>query len=137
MFNSQQALKQYSAVDQTVQAKHTTPHHLTAMLLSGVLRSLETAETAMKQKKFQLKGEQLNQAINIIEELDDSLDLENGGELAQNLKSLYPYMVQVLYKSSFNNDVSLVREVSDLLQEINSAWESIPLQYRNNTSIMK
>ena len=137
MFTSQQALKQYSNVEQNVQAEFATPHQLTKMLFSGVLRALAIAETAMKQKQFQLKGEQLARAINIIEGLDDSLDMEKGGELAENLGGLYQYMVQRLYKSSFDNDPVIVREVSGLLRDISSAWDQIPVQERNKTSVMK
>ena len=137
MFTSQQALKQYSNVEQNVQAEYATPHQLTKMLFSGALRALAIAETAMKQKQFQLKGEQLARAINIIEGLDDSLDMEKGGELAENLGGLYQYMVKELYKSSFRNDPVIVREVSGLLREISSAWDQIPVQERNKTSVMK
>ena len=137
MFTSQQALKQYSNVEQNVQAEYATPHQLTKMLFSGALRCLAIAETAMKQKQFQLKGEQLARAINIIEGLDDSLDMEKGGELAENLGGLYQYMVQELYKSSFRNDPVIVREVTVLLREISSAWDQIPVQERNKTSVMK
>ena len=137
MFTSQQALKQYSNVEQNVQAEYATPHQLTKMLFSGVLRALAIAETAMKQKQFQLKGEQLARAINIIEGLDDSLDMEKGGELAENLGGLYQYMVQELYKSSFRNDPVMVHEVSSLLRDISSAWDQIPLQERNKTTVVK
>jgi len=137
MFTSQQALNQYSNVEQTVQAEYATPHQLTKMLFSGVLRALAIAESAMKQKQYQRKGEHLARAINIIEGLDDSLDMEKGGELAQNLGSLYQYMVQRLYKSSFDNDPVMVREVSELLREISSAWDQIPPKDRNLTSVMK
>ena len=137
MFTSQQALKQYSNVEQNVQAEYATPHQLTKMLFSGALRALAIAETAMKQKQFQKKGEQLARAINIIEGLDDSLDMEKGGELAENLGSLYQYMVQELYKSSFRNDPVMVHEVSGLLREISGAWDQIPLQERNKTSVIK
>ncbi len=137
MFTQQQALKQYSNVEQNVQAEYATPHQLTKMLFSGSLRALAIAETAMKQKQFQLKGEQLARAINIIEGLDDSLDLEQGGELAENLRGLYVYMVQRLYKSSFDNDPEMVREISSLLQEISSAWDQIPVQERTKAVVMK
>jgi len=137
MFTQQQALKQYSNVEQNVQAEYATPHQLTKMLFSGALRALAIAETAMKQKQFQLKGEQLARAINIIEGLDDSLDLEQGGELAENLRGLYVYMVQRLYKSSFDNDPEMVREISSLLQEISSAWDQIPVQERTKAVVMK
>jgi len=137
MFTQQQALKQYSNVEQNVQAEYATPHQLTKMLFSGALRALAIAETAMKQKQFQLKGEQLARAINIIEGLDDSLDLEQGGELAENLRALYIYMVQRLYKSSFDNDPTIVREISSLLQEISSAWDQIPVQERTKAVVMK
>ena len=137
MFTAQQALKQYSNVEQNVQAEYATPHQLTKMLFSGALRSLAIAETAMKKKQFQLKGEQLDRTINIIEGLDDSLDLEQGGELAENLRGLYIYMVQRLYKSSFDNDPVIVREITDLLREISTAWDNIPLEDRDKTSVMK
>jgi len=137
MFTAQQALKQYSNVEQNVQAEYATPHQLTKMLFSGALRSLAIAETAMKKKQFQIKGEQLARAINIIEGLDDSLDLEQGGELAENLRGLYIYMVQRLYKSSFDNDPVIVREITDLLREISTAWDNIPLEDRDKTSVMK
>jgi flagellar secretion chaperone FliS len=137
MFTSQQALKQYSNVEQNVQAEYATPHQLTKMLFSGALRALAIAEMAMKKKQFQLKGEQLARAINIIEGLDDSLDLEKGGELAENLGGLYQYMVQELYKSSFRNDPVMVHEVSNLLRDISSAWDQIPLQERNKTTVVK
>jgi len=137
MFTAQQALKQYSNVEQNVQAEYATPHQLTKMLFSGALRSLAIAETAMKKKQFQLKGEQLARTINIIEGLDDSLDLEQGGELAENLRGLYIYMVQRLYKSSFDNDPVIVREITDLLREISTAWDNIPLEDRDKTSVMK
>jgi len=137
MFTAQQALNQYSNVEQNVQAEYATPHQLTKMLFSGALRSLAIAETAMKKKQFQLKGEQLARTINIIEGLDDSLDLEQGGELAENLRGLYIYMVQRLYKSSFDNDPVIVREITDLLREISTAWDNIPLEDRDKTSVMK
>ena len=35
MFTQQQALKQYSNVEQNVQAEYATPHQLTKMLFSG------------------------------------------------------------------------------------------------------
>jgi flagellar secretion chaperone FliS len=131
MFTSQQALKQYADVDQTVQAEFATPHQLTKMLFGGALRSLAIAQSAMKTKQYQKKGEALARAINIIEGLESSLDEENGGELAENLKSIYVYMVQELYKSSFRNNPEMVREVSDLLREISGAWDQIPLKERN------
>jgi len=131
MFTSQQALKQYADVDQTVKAEYATPHQLTKMLFGAGLRSLAIAESAMKTKQYQKKGEELARAINIIEGLESSLDMEKGGALAENLKDLYIYMVQELYRSSFRNNPQIVREVSDLMRELSDAWDQIPLAERS------
>jgi flagellar protein FliS len=72
------------------------------------------------------KGASISKAITIIDEgLKACLDKSAGGELAQNLSSLYDYMNQRLLIANLKNDTGILDEVSQLLTELKGAWESI------------
>ena len=52
---------------------------------------LEQAKVRMQEKNYVQKGILISQALNIIAELDSSLNTEKGGDIARNLHSLYAY----------------------------------------------
>ena len=71
------------------------------------------------------KGEYIGRAMAIIEELDTSLDMRAGGEIAHNLHELYIFMNTHLAKACIMEDVGPLREVAKLLRELNEGWKAI------------
>ena len=57
----------------------------------------------------------------------ECLDIETGGDLANNLYSLYSYMAKELFKASFKNDADTVQNIQTMLKDIRESWEKIPL----------
>ena len=57
--------------------------------------------------------------------LKDSLDLERGGELAQNLNALYDYVQRTLLQAHLKVDESLLDECGRLMAEVASGWREI------------
>jgi flagellar secretion chaperone FliS len=102
------------------------PHKLTLMLMQGALDRLAYAKGGIERKDFELKAEHLSRATAIIVTLRDTLDMEAGGEVANNLFSLYDYMLQRLIDASVQNSLKIVDEVINLLSPIKSAWVQIP-----------
>jgi flagellar protein FliS len=51
--------------------------------------------------------------------------MEAGGEIAENLDSLYDYMLRRLMKAHAENDVAILDEVISLLREIKLGWDGI------------
>jgi flagellar protein FliS len=81
----------------------------------------------MLRKETAVKGKSISKAIAIIGEgLNASLNKSAGGELAQNLSSLYDYMVMRLVDANLKNDITVLDEVARLLTELTEAWDSIP-----------
>jgi flagellar protein FliS len=67
--------------------------------------------------------------MNIINGLRTSLDQSQGGEIAENLDSLYDYMLRRLQESSINSDIDGLEEVSRLLSEVKAGWDGIPPEF--------
>ena len=102
------------------------PHKLTLMLLQGALDRIAYAKGAMERKDFVEKASFISKSNAIIMHLRDTLDLELGGEVAQNMFALYNYMIERLSSAHISNDVSMLDEVSSLLAPIRDAWVQIP-----------
>ncbi|KFC81653.1 flagellar export chaperone FliS [Buttiauxella agrestis] len=103
-----------------------SPHQLIVLLFDGALSALVRARLFMQQGELAAKGEALSKAINIIDNgLKAGLDNEQGGEIAENLSSLYDYMIRRLMLANLRNDVELIEEVEGLLTNIADAWKQI------------
>lgn len=103
-----------------------SPHQLIVLLFDGALSALVRARLFMQQGELAAKGEALSKAINIIDNgLKAGLDNEKGGEIAENLSSLYDYMIRRLMLANLRNDVAIIEEVEGLLTNIADAWKQI------------
>ncbi|MGX5220047.1 MULTISPECIES: flagellar export chaperone FliS [Pseudomonas] len=119
------AMKQYQAVNTQVQAVDASPHRLIQMLMEGGLTRIAQARGAMERGQLALKGELIGKAIGIVGGLRDGLDLQQGGELAANLDSLYEYMSARLFEANVKNQAEPLEEVASLLRNIKSGWDAI------------
>ncbi|ARU89177.1 flagellar export chaperone FliS [Pseudomonas sp. M30-35] len=119
------AMKQYQAVNTQAQAVDASPHRLIQMLMEGGLTRIAQARGAMERGQVALKGELIGKAIAIVGGLRDGLDLQQGGELAANLDSLYEYMSARLFEANVKNQVEPLEEVAGLLRNIKSGWDAI------------
>jgi len=104
----------------------STPHELISKLLSGAIDSVIGAKRHMQNKDIDGKSALIKVAIAIITDgLRGSLNMAEGGELAQKLDTLYEYMAQCLLKAHANNDIASLDEVASLLGEIKAGWDGI------------
>ncbi|GAA6130721.1 flagellar export chaperone FliS [Halopseudomonas sabulinigri] len=123
--NAYAAMKQYQTVNVNAQVSEADPHRLIQMLMEGGLQRIAQAKGAMQHGNLALKGEQIGKAVAIIGGLRESLDHQQGGEVAGNLERLYAFMQQRLSEANLRNDVALLDEVIDLLREVKAGWDGI------------
>ncbi len=119
------AMQQYQTVNNQAQAAAADPHRLIQMLMEGGLTRLAQARGAMEREQIALKGELIGKAIGIVGGLRQGLDLEKGGEIAQNLAGLYDYMTRRLMDANVKNDPAILEEVAGLLREVKVGWDAI------------
>ena len=129
------AMNQYKQVGIQASVENADPHTLIQMLFDGVIERLNMAKMHMKQGNIALKGENISRAITIVDGLRTSLDMEKGGEIAENLEALYDYMQRQLLAANLGNEVAKVDEVLSLIGEIRAGWMAIPQDVRNTKQL--
>ncbi|WP_395344361.1 flagellar export chaperone FliS [Ningiella sp. W23] len=102
------------------------PHKLTLMLMQGALDKLAYAKGCIERNDLKGRAEHLSKATAIFINLRDTLDLNIGGEFAENLYSLYDYFLSQLAGISAENGVDIINEVLQLFLPIKDAWAQIP-----------
>jgi flagellar protein FliS len=102
------------------------PHHLITMLMDGALERLACARGAIEHGDTEARNRLIHRAVAIIEELQASLNMQAGGQIAANLSDLYDYCGRQLLRANIDNRADLIDEVSNLLRQIRGAWVQIP-----------
>ncbi|GAA6185375.1 MULTISPECIES: flagellar export chaperone FliS [Alteromonadaceae] len=102
------------------------PHKITLMLMQGALDRMAYGKGCIERRDFEGKSEHLSRVSAILMNLRDTLDLEIGSEVSQNLFNLYDYMIQRVTDANIQNDLKIMDEVINLLLPIKNAWASIP-----------
>lgn len=116
----------YSKVGIGTAVSTASPHQLIVLLFEGARQAIIVARSGIEAGDVPRKGAAITKAIDIIlNGLRASLNLEEGGNLAQNLYALYDYMARRLLHANLNNDSAALDEVLSLLGEIHGAWVSI------------
>ena len=124
--NATTAISAYNKVGIESNVTAADPHKLISMLFQGALLAIANAKNGIMRKDTPAKGAAISKAIAIIGEgLNASLDKKVGGDLAQNLSSLYDYMVMRLVAANLKNDTAALDEVARLLNDLKGAWDSI------------
>ena len=119
------AAKAYNRVGITTDVPSASPHKLILMLFDGALHSIRSARMQIQHRNIAAKAENISKAIAIIGELNDSLNHDEGGEIAANLASLYDYMARRLVEANLKNQVEPLNEVDQLLSGLKEAWVTI------------
>ncbi len=121
------ALSQYQSADHSAIA-YADPHELIMRLMNGAIERIAQARGALSRGDVAGKAEYISKAVQIIGGLEGCIDHQQGGELAGNLTALYQYMSLTLAEANLNDDTAKLNEISELLQQIRSAWAQIPEQ---------
>lgn len=106
---------------------------LLLMLLDGTVKFSKLATQAMEEKNVPKAHENLVKTQDIFYELMATLDVEQGGQWAKNLLSLYDFIVRKLTEANLKKDVKIIDEVLPLIEEVRDMWnEAYKLSKRSN-----
>ena len=98
---------------------------LIIMLYDGAIKNASFAVEHMKSGQIEKVHDCLIKTKNIVTELMATLNMDRGGDIANNLQSLYSYMFSQLIEANMNKKTEPVVVVIDLLKELRAAWTQI------------
>jgi len=132
MMHSQRGAAAYRAVRSHGLVAEASPARLVQIMFEHILAQLAAAQGSMERIKDNLplsevisKGKSLGKAIRLINQLNATLDMERGREIAENLRALYVYMLARLTLANAINDARIVAEVASLVRKVKSGWDQI------------
>ncbi len=98
---------------------------LIVLLYEGAIKFMKLAIKEIEAGNQEAKGQYINKAQDIINELNVVLDMDAGGEIATNLRKLYGFMQKRLSEANIKRDPQIIREVIKLMEELNQSWKAI------------
>jgi len=123
---SQRSASAYQRVSVETAVSEASPHQLVKLMFDGLLQAVGSARAAMARGDVATKGRHITKAVRIIDEaLKPALNMEEGGDLALNLKGLYGYCVLRLTHANLNNDDVALADVIRVIEPIAQGWKQM------------
>ncbi len=101
------------------------PLELVVMLYDGALRFTADAREAMVRRDIRGRQQHLSRAMAIVSELQSTLDMETGGEVAERLDKLYGFVRDRLVDASAKQELQPLDEARRVLTTLREGWLAI------------
>ncbi|MGE0616125.1 MAG: flagellar export chaperone FliS [Bacteriovoracia bacterium] len=109
--------------------KTATPGQILIMLYEAAIRHLRRAVACIEANDLNGKGVAIGKSHDILNELNNSLNFEVGGEVAKQLEGLYNYCIGQLLKANVENQkeplISVIKVMENLLEGWRGAVEQV------------
>jgi flagellar protein FliS len=126
MYSSAQGAGAYAQVGVQTGVVDASPHRLIVMLFQGARQAIALARMHLQRGELAQKGLAIGKAVRIIGGgVQQSLNLDEGGQIAQRLNTPYDYMLQRLTEANVQMSDPLLAEVDALLATLEDAWLGI------------
>jgi flagellar secretion chaperone FliS len=117
------------------QIQSQSPVELVVMLYDGALRFMQMAADGTRRRDMVAKREGMSRAMAILAELQNTLNLEEGGEVGRSLDALYTYITGRLVDANLKKDPAPIEEAIRLLRPLREAWAQIAAPQAANPGI--
>ena len=108
---------------------------LIVRLYQGAERFLIQAQTAMQNRQIEMAHRSCLRAKDIFNELLATLKVEKGGEIAEQLKELYVFLIWAITEANLKKDPSKIAELLPVVSTLREAWQSIPDEFSTMTAL--
>ena len=137
MMYSQSKASQYRTVRSYGVVAEASPTRLVQLMYEHILAQLAAAQGCMERIRndkplsdVKVKLAAMRKAIQLIGQLNATLDMQRGGAISVNLRALYEYMLVQLTLANAHNDTRIVGEIARLVRTIKAGWDQIVTDQR-------
>jgi flagellar protein FliS len=98
---------------------------LIVLLYEGAVKFLREAVKAQEEGDIPAKSGFINRALDIIGELSQSLNMQDGGDIALNLKRIYQFWTDHLLRAKIVRDSQAMDDVIGMMVSLIEAWQTV------------
>lgn len=102
-----------------------TPLELVVMLYDGGLAFIHQARAAVERRDIPARREASTKALAIISQLQSTLNMEAGGDVAVQLDELYTWITGRILKATADNDTAPLEEAARVLAMLRESWVAL------------
>lgn len=99
-----------------------SPNRMVATLYDEAIAALQDAKQAIAWNDIESRCNAVSLAHELVGALYLCLDSERGGKVAENLGSIYGFVLQRLHRINFENDPAIADEAIGLLTPLRDSW---------------
>lgn len=107
------------------EVRSRTPLELVVMLYDGALAFMASAQQAIERGDIPARKTALSKTLAIISELQSTLNMNDGGEIAVTLDELYRWSSVRLLDATVHNDAAPIAEVEQVFRTLRDGWSAI------------
>ncbi len=104
------------------------------MLYEGAIRFVKLSMQAVDNKNIAERGINIGKTLDIVFELNNTLDHKVGGEIAKNLEQLYMYLTDELTKANITGKKEHLQNVLKILETLYSGWQKAVEELKKSES---
>ncbi len=102
-----------------------SPLELVVMLYDGALRFMREAKAGFEQRDIRKRAEAVSRTMAIIDQLQNTLDMKAGGDIAKSLDQLYTFVRDRMLQASMHQDSKPVDDAIAVMSNLRDAWGEI------------
>lgn len=107
------------------QVQSRTPLELVVMLYDGALKFLHLTRAAIERRDVAARRDASSRALAIISELQSTLNMAEGGEIAERLDALYAFASARILQSAHENAAAPLDDAIRVIETLRESWVSI------------
>jgi flagellar protein FliS len=120
---------QFAQLYKQASVNTASPGVLVLMLYDGALLGLQRAEYGFTLESPVRRNEEIHNGLmrahNILRELQQALDLDQGDEFGDRMYALYGFWLDKIFEANVKKDRGALPEVIQMLQDLRDTWEEM------------
>jgi len=114
------------------QVENAAPGELLLQLMEAAIRHAKQARVNGTAGETVPAREHALKTLDIVMELDNTLDRENGGEVVEDLEALYAFLEREIGDAQIKAEFERFADVEEILQNLYQGWKDAVAQAQNS-----
>jgi len=104
--------------------QEASPEGLMVILYDMLVEDLQRAVAAVQHSAIADRSRQLKHALLVLQLLEGSLDMQQGGAAARSLSAFYTYLRRAILDAQFGSNEEILSRLIDLILDVREAWRT-------------